>query len=43
METIRHYSMLIGGDWAGQRLRHLGLSPRLERRACELLRSTPPT
>jgi hypothetical protein len=27
METIRHYSMLIGDDWAGQRLRHLGLSP----------------
>jgi hypothetical protein len=42
METIRHYSMLIGGDWVEKRLIHPGLSGRLDRHACALLLSTPP-
>ncbi len=46
MDTIRRYSMLIGGDWvdADERfeIRSPATEERLDRRAYALLLSTPP-
>ena len=52
MAAIRHYCILIGGDWlesderfeirTEEKFIHLDLSGRLDRRAYALLLSTPP-